>query len=364
MYFEAPVTDISITSVAGSILKAYYCPTRNQTLPELDCLLGAKSANVCLMLLDGLGYNILMDNTDADSFLRRNFIRSLSSVFPPTTAAAATALETGLFPSQTGWLGWTVFWEEFDSNVVLFKGTSDTGQLMPYSLRSSILSVEPLVRILKEHHVDALSTWDDFGIRSGDLSDVVPVLQKTFRKSGSHFVYGYLNNPDHLLHKNGCTSEAVRNWIKKTEGELQVLAETCPDTLFILTADHGFIDIEGRNLEDFPELMATMSRPPSIEPRALNIFLKPGKDERFLQEFQTVAGSSYRVFSKAEVLGSQLFGPPPYHPNLASMVGDYLAVATDRLTLFPNQEYMDSMIATHGGWTKEELTVPLIIWRT
>ena len=53
------------------------------------------------------------------------------------------------------------------------------------------------------------------------------------------------------------------------------LSKMCADTLFIFTADHGFIDVDPLCLEDYPELMNMLQVPPSLEPRAMNLFIKP-----------------------------------------------------------------------------------------
>lgn len=364
MHYDKPVEDQSITAVASSILQHYGSTCDNPSLSYLDELLLSPPRNICLLLLDGLGYDILLKHTKSDSFFRKQFKRTLSSVFPPTTAAAATALETGLFPSQSGWLGWTVFWEPFKTNVALFKDTSDQGEPLPYSLKNTRLSVKTVVQQLKELHIEAFSTWDDFKIRGGDFRKLREILPQITQREGQRFIYGYLNNPDHILHKLGCESIEIAEWIHQAEADLETLTKQCPQTLFIVTADHGFTDIEGVCLEDFPELADTLQYNPSIEPRAMNLFVKPGRDEEFLHRFHEATQGTYRIFTKAEVLQFNLFGPTPHHPDLIGMVGDYLAVATDQLTLFPNREYMESMVATHGGLTQAEMTVPLIIWRT
>jgi hypothetical protein len=43
------------------------------------------------------------------------------------------------------------------------------------------------------------------------------------------------------------------------------------------------------------------------------------------------------------------------------MLGDYLAVATDDLAIYNTKEEADKFIAVHGGLTKEEMIIPLII---
>ncbi len=49
------------------------------------------------------------------------------------------------------------------------------------------------------------------------------------------------------------------------------------------------------------------------------------------------------------------------HKDFLDMLGDYLAVATDDLAIYNTKEEADKFIAVHGGLTKEEMIIPLII---
>lgn len=199
---------------------------------------------------------------------------------------------------------------------------------------------------------------------TGTLDTAHEVLEQVTvccRQPGPHYIYGYFNQPDGLLHKKGCNAEQVTDFLQNFDRQLQSAFRQWPDTLLLLSADHGFIDTESLCLEDYPELMETLETPPSIEPRALNLFVKSGRYGDFLKLFQAVVGDTYTVYTRDEVCAAGLFGPPPEHDRFRSMLGDYLAVAHTKRSLFPNRDYMRSMVAAHGGMTPSELTVPLII---
>ena len=362
MQFYKPDSARSITAVACSVLNHYHISPPNPSDPALDRILKDAPRNVVLLLLDGLGQNILTEHLPADSFLRIHQADSLSSVFPPTTTAAATALETGLFPSQSGWLGWNIFWPPLGKNVALYPNTTDDGSpASPEHIGNTCLAAQRLTRaIRKQTGICAVSVSEQGDICAGTLGDVLKEVPRICREPGQHFVYSYVNEPDHTLHRSGCHAEAVRNWLLDADDQLKNL--DCPDTLFLLTADHGFIDVDPLCLEDYPELENTLLRKPSIEPRALNLFVKPGQNQEFLRLWKQIMGDSYTLYTKEQVLKQQLLGPGPNHPMLEEMLGDYLAVANTPLTLFPNPSYLKFMKATHGGMTPEELTVPLIFW--
>ena len=364
--FDKPDSCRSIAALSNSILKHYQIPQRNPEYPPADSFLKDAPRNIVLLLLDGLGQNILERHLPEDSFLRRHQADTLSSVFPPTTTAAATALETGLFPSQSGWLGWSIFWPPLGQNVALYPNTTEDGQqAAQYHVGDRCLAVTQLPRLIREReHISAFSVSEQGDIYAKQLENVLTAVCRVCQEPGVHFVYAYVNEPDHTLHRSGCGAEAVRQWLVQADKCLEELRQSCPDTLFLLTADHGFTDVEPLCLEDYPELEDTLVRKPSIEPRALNLFLKPGRQQDFLRLWQKIMGDSYTLYNREQVLQQKLFGPGPNHPMLEEILGDYLAVANTPLTLFPNPSYLRFMKATHGGMTPEELTVPLIVWNT
>ena len=360
-YFEYPDKKQCIAAISKSILHHYDMETENPTYPPLDARLENVPRNIVLLLLDGLGQNILISHLPEDSFLRRHQTDTLSSVFPPTTTAAATALETGLFPSQSGWLGWNIFWPPIGQNVALYPNTMEDGkQAADYHIGDRCLHVTTLAEKIREMAGISAFSLSEQGAKT--MEDVCTAVSRLCKEEGRHFIYGYVNEPDHSLHGLGCKAEEVRQWLQEADRQLEDLQKACPDTLFILTADHGFTDVEARCLEDYPELEETLLRKPSIEPRALNLFLKPGKEAEFLRLWKATMGDSYDLYTKEQVLSQELFGPSPNHGMLEQMLGDYLAVARTPLTLFPNPSYLKFMKATHGGMTPEELTVPLILW--
>lgn len=356
--YSQPEPGRSIASLACGIFAQYGVSSPNPVCPDLVKYLEDPPRNIVLFLLDGLGQNILTRHLPEDAFLRRHQVDTLSSVFPPTTTAAATALETGLFPSQSGWLGWNVYWPPIGKNVALYPNTTDDGApAAQVHIGNTFLPVTQLV-----DQLPGIATLSTSAAGANTLEEMLAMVETECRAPGKHFLYAYLNEPDHHLHREGCDSAYVRQWLAQTNEALETLS--CPDTLFLLTADHGFTDIQGVCLEDYPALEDTLLRKPSIEPRAMNLFLKPGREGDFLRLWREVMGDSYTLYSRKEVLSGQLFGPEPNHPMLESMLGDYLAVARTPLTLFPNPSYLHSMVATHGGMTADELTVPLVVWRS
>ena len=60
-----------IASLACSLLQYYGINPPNSTLPQADALLQKKYKNIVLLLLDGMGMNILKKHLSKDSFFCR-----------------------------------------------------------------------------------------------------------------------------------------------------------------------------------------------------------------------------------------------------------------------------------------------------
>ena len=100
---------------------------------------------------------------------------------------------------------------------------------------------------------------------------------------------------------------------------------------------------------------------PSIEPRALNLFIKEEKKEQFEQEFQKAFGDKFLLWTKEQTLQSKIFGTGTVHPNFEKMLGDYLAIAIDDLSIYSTKEEADFFVGVHAGLTEDEMMIPLII---
>lgn len=102
-------------------------------------------------------------------------------------------------------------------------------------------------------------------------------------------------------------------------------------------------------------------RMPSIEPRALNLFVKEEKRSQFEQEFNRRFGNKFLLWTKEQVLDRKIFGPGTEHPNFRGMLGDYLAIAIDDLSIYTTREEADYFIGVHAGLTEDEMIIPLIV---
>ena len=111
----------NLVTISNSILKHFTGHSLNETDKELDEILSKKPyEKIVVMLFDGLGKSIRRKHLSNTDFLVKKERLEISSVFPPTTAAATTAFLTGLYPNQNGWIGWQQYFKQHDLVVEMF----------------------------------------------------------------------------------------------------------------------------------------------------------------------------------------------------------------------------------------------------
>lgn len=163
-----------------------------------------------------------------------------------------------------------------------------------------------------------------------------------------------------LFESTGCDSEESKKVLKELEKETEKLCGELSDTLLIVTADHGHMNCGGALLTDYPGIMECLVRMPSIEPRAINFFIKPGFEKQFEAEFTKEFGDKFILYTKKQVKETKLFGPGSEHERFDEMLGDYLAAAVSDLAVYNSEEEVAMFKSVHAGMTDEEMIIPLI----
>lgn len=347
-----------IANLACSLLQYYGITPPNPTLPQADALLQKDYKNVVLLLLDGMGNNILQKHLSQDGFFRRHLTSVYSSTFPPTTVAATTAADSGLFPNQSGWLGWTGYFDKIDRNIVYFFSIDDdTGEQLDYNVAHTYVPYESIRDKIKKSGTSTHYLAPFVKPFPKSYAAFCEEIQRLCSTENRKYIYAYWDEPDATMHKTGVDGDDIRQILADIEKNTEQLADRLQDTLLLITADHGHINVRNKFITDYPDIMECLIRLPSIEMRALNFFIKDGMQEPFSQTFNRHFGESFLLLSKEELIEKQLLGCGNNHAELDSMLGDYLAVAVGDIAIgnVPNH-----FKGNHAGLTVEEMEIPLI----
>lgn len=336
---------------------------------------------VVLLVIDGLGYQFLQKFPG--SALASHCVQRLTSVFPTTTAAAVTALALGVPAQQHGITGWFTYLRELGEVVMPLPfmprgggaGYADQG----FAARH-MLDAKPLLPELQR----PVSVCSPAAIADSSFSDAIygavardphQQLKQLFdglshgaKQRGAPLVWGYWTELDALSHQYGAQSREVKihfeqldqafaYWLKQIAGS---------DTLVLVTADHGLIDIrkdQHLQVEQHPALQQMLQLPPCGESRAAFCYLRSGSQHDFEQYMAQYYAELFDVMPSEQLIEQQLFGRGEPSARLRQRVGDFTVLARKQavMTECLLQESPFNQRGVHGGLSAEELYVPLVM---
>ena len=366
----------SIVNLAASMAQFLGSPVYHPILPCLTEKLKPTYQHVVYMVVDAMGASILEKNLPADSFLRTHQIDTVTSVFPSTTAAATTSLLSGLTPAEHGWFAWSV---DFDGEVIeLFRNRNYyTKEFL--ADKNFVSRHLPYARIYEQTNGDreiytcfpniAIEIRSPHDIRFNSLGHMFRRLHKICAMPEKNFVYTYYPNLDSTMHTYGTTAWHSRHLLKKIERGLKHFAKKHPDTLFVVTADHGQNDVKGFSyICDDAAIQDCLLHPVSLDPRGVCFKIKPGKDADFKAAFKKYE-KDFTLFASKDLIQKGVFGDFKMHPEYSKYLGDYIAVGgeTNHFIVFQQgDQYRGKNIkrlyhGEHTGMTADEMYVPLIV---
>lgn len=353
-----------IANLPNSVMKYFGVDPKGDTLPLLDRYLDREYKNIIVILLDGMGINIMERNLDADGFFSSHLAGTYSSTFPPTTVAATTSILSGQMPNEHAWLGWDCYYPQVDENVTVFfnviQGTETPAA--DYNVPYRYTGYENVIDRFKKAGRTAEWAMPFVPPYPDSYEKILDRIKTLAAEPGRKYIYAYWNEPDSTMHMTGCFGRESVDMIRTLEKQTKELCGELEDSLVVITADHGHIDTKGVCIKDYPTILECLIRMPSIEPRALNLFVKPELRQQFEEEFNKYFGKSFVLMTRQEVLESRIFGTGKDHACFRDMLGDHLAVAVSDTTIFNTREEQEKFIGVHAGLTKDELTIPLIIY--
>lgn len=360
--------DHSLLALTSSVLAHYGVHTDHKPLKMADELLAKQYKNVVIMLFDGMGTSILEKHLPKDSFLRRHYKATISSVFPPTTTAATTTMETGLAPIEHGWLGWSLYFPEVDCNVSIFPNTvtgSGGESAADYNVAGRYIPYKSIYEKITEHTngtviAKEVSPFSEYQMKS--VNEICKTVIDLCAEEKPTYLYTYWPQPDFDMHEFGTEHEKITEHLRQINQEVESMCKKLKDTLVLITADHGLIDTEWRFMQEQKDFCDCLVRIPSIEARTMSFFVKPEMQSPFVQLFQKYYGEDYVLLTKEEVYDMKLFGTGDPHPRADQFIGDYLAIATGKVSIDNMKHRGDPDIfrAVHAGLTEEELQIPFI----
>ncbi|MBG6190700.1 hypothetical protein IWX64_001651 [Arthrobacter sp. CAN_A212] len=344
-----------------------------------DNALGLPDASrVCVVVVDGLGSALLKKRGGHAPFLRRHLdsARTIGSAFPSTTAASLASLGTGLPPGMHGLVGYDVLDPGQDKVVNMLGGWDsavDPERWQPYpSVFEQVSSQIPVVSVSLPKFADSAMTRAALRggsyVAAGTLQARVRSAHEQLAATKRSLVYLYFNEMDKAGHRFGCGSPQWGTQLEDVDAAVKTLAARVPsDTLLLLTADHGMVDVDVAHRYDFstdPTLIDGVAHTAG-EPRMLHLYLEPGlsadRRESLIAAWQKAYGQFAWIFTREQAIEGGLFGQ--VDERVLPRIGDLLVAAREPIALYDRRRTSESameVVGQHGSLTRAEREVPLL----
>lgn len=328
----------------------------------------------CLLLVDGMGRNALeLCKKELSVFSQLTSLDLLTATFPSTTSTSLTSLGTGADVGVHGMVGYTMRVPHSGTPERLLNALKWDERVDPYIWQSEkTLFERAKSQGLRVSHV-AAKRYEETGftraaLRGADylganlVDDLVSNAAVALRNPNS-FAYVYINDVDDASHREGFGSEKFYIAMRKAAELINKLIENLPTgTRLWITADHGMI-----NRSDYCVLGKENDLLKNVdllggEPRVRYLYIREGAVAETRSQWQEYFGDQVTLFTRDEAFRNGLFGATVTETN-QQRVGDLIAIANGELILVEKEreELQLAMVGHHGGITKAELEIPLLL---
>jgi predicted AlkP superfamily pyrophosphatase or phosphodiesterase len=327
------------------------------------------AARYCVLLIDGLGWNLLRSHPAQTPFLSSLRAEPITCGLPSTTATSLTSLGTGLPPGRHGVLGYTT----------RAPGRDEVFNALKWQPAIDPLTYQPHPSLFERGHRSGVATRVVSKRQFRDTGLTRAALRGPYWPADSYgeriaaavsavaadpsLVYVYDSDLDHTGHQLGCRSAAWRHQLVMVDRFAEELYESLPSgTVFVVTGDHGMVDVPAQDRIDVDDLPALRDGTALIagEARFRHVYTVDGATPDVLAAWQAAVGERAAVLTRAEAVEAGWFGA--VEARVHERIGDVVvcargSVAVCHRSVFPTEV---KMVGLHGGMSEDELLVPLL----
>jgi hypothetical protein len=357
----------SLDALATSVLASL------GVLGEPNPLLIAPTERACLLLVDGLGWELLRAHPAAAPFLSEIAMTAapLTAGFPATTATSLGSIGTGRPPGQHGIFGYQVAIPGTGKLLNALKWNADVNPLtwQPGSTifeRAASAGVRAIRVAPGQLDGTGLSTAAMRGaeyLPAGTLGALVSRAAAALAGETRALALVYYGDLDATGHVLGCGSDAWLYQLAHVDKLAEQLASALPHgTVLHITSDHGMVDVPDADRIDadaVPELMNGVALLGG-EARARHIYCEPGAADDVIAAWRGVLRGRAWVASREQAVADGWFGP--VDDALSERIGDVIVAPCGPWAVIASrQEPRESaMVGLHGSLTQSDQLVPLL----
>lgn len=335
-------------------------------------------AGACVLLVDGLGADLL-DTYAADAPVLASLRGiSLQVGFPATTAAGLAAIGTGCRSGEHGMVGMTfrlpdvgvvnaLRWSPHPGAVDLRERVKPEEVQPRATVFETAAAAGVAVSVISGAHF-AGSGLTRAVLRGGTyvgvhtMGDLASTVRSVLADRG--FCYGYHGDLDLVGHLHGPGSQAWRLQLRQVDKLVESIVEGLPSGgLLAVVADHGMVALDENVVDlDVTEALHDGTEAIGGEVRARHIYTRDGALEDVLATWQTVLGERAWVVTRDEAIDAGWFGER-VSDAVRPRIGDVIAAARGRAGMLRRgtEPVESSLVGQHGSLTSAEQRIPLLI---
>jgi predicted AlkP superfamily pyrophosphatase or phosphodiesterase len=328
----------------------------------------------CVLLIDGMGQNAIeLCKKDLPIFTQLENQEIMNATFPSTTSTSLTSFGTGESVGVHGMVGYTMRVPYSGEPERLLNALKWDERVDPFTWQSQkTLFERARLQGINISHI-AAKRYQETGftraaLRGADylganqIDELVTNSSLALAKNNS-FAYVYINDVDDASHREGFGSTKFHAAMNKAATLITQLIENLPKgTRLWVTADHGMI-----NRSDYCVLGKDNDLLKNVkllggEPRVRYLYLREGSLAETKSQWQEFFGEKVELITRQDAISSNLFGTQVTETN-ALRIGDLIAIANGDFIMVEKEreELQLSMVGHHGGITRAELEIPLLM---
>ena len=355
---------------------------------------------IVLFLIDGLGYNQWLQHSKEieifSKFIKKGIVTPLTSVFPSTTAATLTTINSGLTPQEHGLPEWVTYFREIDMiiNTLPFSPLDETNRDVLLEMRVDpkiLYNGKTIYQYLEKAGIKSFSFNNELHANStysklvhkgsttipfanpSDLS--VKLIKSLEKEGGATYFYVYLDDVDYVGHKYGPSSDDFFSELSKLSNFFMkfiksVDRKTAKETIILIAADHGQINVSSKDtiyLNKYQELVNNFkiseqgkSILPTGSPRDVFLHIEQNRFDEVYDFLSKIFRKEAQILRVEDAINDNLFGMGRPTSEFYERIGNLLILPYKNHTIWYEHikgKKFDSL-GYHGGLSKEEMLIP------
>lgn len=345
----------------------------------------APSSATCLLLIDGLGHELLRKHAEHAPFLaalmRPEGVFRVG--FPATTASSLAALASGLGSGAHGIVGCS-FALDADSEF-----SPLTWSCAPFVAGRAVTHAPA-----PERFIAPQTAWEQATEQGFRISTVMParyaesaytraiyrglqilgapsyyaypeLVRQALQMQAPALCFAYFADLDFAGHLFGPGSEAWLAQLRLADRLAESIFQQLPaGARLLVTADHGMLGLDAEAVVDF-------DREPGLQEgvlavagdiRARHVYVDPTRLDRTQQRWSDRLGDAYTVLNKADAIGAGLFGDVMLS-QAEARIGDLIVVPNGEGGIIRSEvePAASRWQGHHGALTDMDQLVPLLM---